>query len=213
MLLFAVLASLGVATAFDRFHPYSDYPNPSPMSNGSCNPLPLGKGFQPLPDTAFQFVHSTQLADMAKHAPTPDGYNRVFVNLHDSSSASIYLGYDTFDSYNSTLCAEKCNTKAGCIAINIFFERAPTKVVGTGCSNPPSTTMIKCVYWGSEINEDNTQNSGFAIMSFIVAISGSNGYVKSTATKNGLVSSSIQIPNYGLPTLLMSAIAVAFSLM
>lgn len=37
--------------------------------------------------------------------------------------------------------------------------------------------MIKCVYWGGQVTQDNAQNFGQKRGNFDVAIAGSNGYV------------------------------------
>lgn len=57
---------------------------------------------------------------------------------------------------------------------------------GTGCGNPPSTTNIKCVFWGGPVTQDNAKNAGQWRTNFQVVIAGSNGYIaKSIAPING----------------------------
>ena len=45
------------------------------------------------------------------------------------------------------------------------------------CPNPPSTTNIKCVFWGGPIGADNTRNKGQCRRDFHAVMAGSNGYV------------------------------------
>ena len=150
----------------------------SPRSDDSCTPLPLGKGPVPSLDSAYSFHAFQPLSDSAKKAPTPSGYRRTFENFHASSTATGFLGYDALDSYNTTACAERCNQKSECVAVNIFFERAPTKKPGPQCANPPSTTLIKCSFWSTAVSEENTDNAGHDERMFQAVIAGSNGYVK-----------------------------------
>ena len=82
------------------------------------------------------------------------------------------------------MCVE-LHSKTNCASVNIFFERDPTLTVGLDCPNPASTTIIKCVFWGSPVSKDNTKNSGYTDNSFVVAIAGSNGYVKEDGASSG----------------------------
>jgi hypothetical protein len=81
--------------------------------------------------------------------------------------------------------------------IPVDFERDPSVDPGTGasgCSNPSSVTMIKCVFWGGPVTSANANNNGqyrnqFQSVSILsvrsqvlltpnrVVIAGSNGYV------------------------------------
>ena len=104
------------------------------------------------------------------------------------------------------------------MAINIYYERDPSVDPGTGstgCTNPPSVTMIKCVFWGGPVNSDNAVNTGQYRNQFQVVITGSNGYVNNTlvsppgyGTANYLGNAAINAPldSYGYNTYLGSAI-------
>jgi hypothetical protein len=81
------------------------------------------------------------------------------------------------------LCAAKCNAINGCISINVLYERSPSLEPGTGdsgCANPSSTTLIKCVFWGGPVNNENAVNRGQWRNKFQVAIAGSNGYTNAS---------------------------------
>lgn len=150
-------------------------------SGGDCSAMPKGKGPVPSPDSPYAFLNSEELASAANKAPTPSGYKQSFKNLHASTTANGYLGYVALDSYDTTLCASKCDEQESCQAINIFFERNPTLQVGSECPNPPSTTYIKCVFWGDLVTKDNTNNTGYTNNAFLVVAAGSNGYNNQTA--------------------------------
>lgn len=110
----------------------------------------------------------------------------------DGGDSYGYLGYTTLQTYDSQACANKCNKINGCISFNIYFERDPTVDPGTGnsgCANPPSTTQIKCVFWGGPVDTDNALNVGQWRNQFQVVIAGSNGYVNNTVA---------QVPGYGM---------------
>ena len=62
----------------------------------------------------------------------------------------------------------------------------PYQDPAAGCTNPPSTTVIKCVFWGGPVSKDNAKNGGQWRNQFQVVIAGSNGYVnKSIAPQDG----------------------------
>jgi hypothetical protein len=151
--------------------------------DANCTELPRGKGPSISPDTSFAFVDSKELAAFANDAPTPSNYTQSFKNLNASSTVDKYLGYIALDSYDTNACASNCTAKDECASINIFFERNPTVQVSTDCPNPPSTTIIKCVFWGSAITELVTQNEGYTDQAFVVAVAGSNGYYNAKAGK------------------------------
>lgn len=98
----------------------------------------------------------------------------------DRLSRYGYLGFTTLTAYDSALCAKKCNAITGCAAFNLYFERDPTVDPGTGCTDPASTTAIKCVFWGGPVTTSNANNYGQYRSSFEVVIAGSNGYVNNT---------------------------------
>lgn len=147
-------------------------------TNGTCGPMPLGKGPVPSPDGPDTFLNSAEISNAAKNAETPPGYKSAFTDLKASSSATNFMGYSTMDSYYTTGCATECNDQQGCTAINVFYERAPTMDVGPECPNPPSTTFIKCALWGGGVDELNANNAGYTDNAFMVVIAGSNGYVQ-----------------------------------
>ncbi|KAI6086509.1 hypothetical protein F4821DRAFT_238405, partial [Hypoxylon rubiginosum] len=146
----------------------------------ACQPLPTGSGPTVTPDTDRAFTRNRAFATVATAAPTPTGYNQTFVNLQARSDAFGYLGFVVLDSYDTGQCADLCNDVfLGCQSFNIFFERDPTLTPGRGCRNPPSTTNIKCVFWGGDLAADTATNqNGEFIANFHVVVAGSNGYMK-----------------------------------
>jgi hypothetical protein len=114
--------------------------------NDSCTPLPLGKGPKSQYDTPSAFLHSAAMSNLSKNAPTPAYFTRSFQDLHASSAGENYLGFVTLNSYDTKTCADNCIGMSECRSINIFYERAPTVKLGNDCSNPPSTTLIKCTF-------------------------------------------------------------------
>jgi len=93
-----------------------------------CSPQPTGAGPIPSPDTASSFLSYAPFAAAASSAPTPSGYLNTFTNLKASNSAYGYMGYTTLDTYSSAACAAECDTRVGCSAFNLFFERDPSVV-------------------------------------------------------------------------------------
>ncbi len=74
---------------------------------------------------------------------------------------------------------------------HLDFERDPTLDPGPNCPNPPSTTNIKCVFWGGPVSTTNANNFGQWRDNFEVVIAGSNGYT---------ISSAPAIDGYGPPS-------------
>ncbi|KAI8960265.1 hypothetical protein F5Y11DRAFT_367547 [Daldinia sp. FL1419] len=147
----------------------------------ACQPNPTGAGPTPSRDTDGAFLNLRAFATIARQAPTPSGYNETFVNLHARSDAYGYLGFITVDSYDTQTCADQCdNVWRGCRGFNIFFERDPSVAPDTGCTNPPSTTNIKCIFWGGLVSTETASNTGQYLADFHVVIAGSNGYMKQT---------------------------------
>jgi len=68
------------------------------------------------------------------------------------------------------------------VYLNIYFERNPCvdPGSGTGCSNPFSNTLIKCVFWGGPVTSANAANTGQWRGDFYVVMAGSNGYINSS---------------------------------
>ncbi|KAL1301923.1 hypothetical protein AAFC00_002386 [Neodothiora populina] len=146
----------------------------------TCVVQPTGYGPVPSPDSAAAFLAYAPFASSASAAAVPAGYVQTFKNLNASNNAYGYLGYTALKSYDSNLCASKCNAINACAAFNIYYERDPTVNPGPNCNNPASTTLIKCVFWGGPVNAGNAQNSGQYRSNFHVVIAGSNGYVNKT---------------------------------
>ncbi|KAH0348540.1 glycoside hydrolase, partial [Aureobasidium melanogenum] len=152
----------------------------------ACAPQPTGVTGDYAPptntadDTVAAFAANTAFAAAALSAPTPSGYSNTFTNLNASNNAYGYLGYTTLSSYDTQKCASKCNAINGCMSFNLYFERDPSVDPGTGCSNPSSVTMIKCVFWGGPVSSSNANNYGQWRNQFQVAIAGSNGYMNNT---------------------------------
>ncbi|KAI4933359.1 uncharacterized protein J4E92_003025 [Alternaria infectoria] len=141
-----------------------------------CSEQPLGKGPVPSPDSPEAFLAMEEISKAATDASTPAGYVSKFKNLKGSNNAVAYLGYKTLDTYDTQACADSCTEKEGCSAFNIFYERDPSVVPADSCSNPASTTVIKCVLWGSPVTAETAVNSGQWRADFHVVIAGSNGY-------------------------------------
>jgi len=109
----------------------------------------------------------------------------VFVEFDAASDGAGYITYASLPAYDVNLCAAKCNAISGCKFCNIFYERDPSVIRGTGtnCLDPPSTTNIKCSLW-SVLKSDPT-NIGQRRGDFQVVIGGSNGYAKSAPDEGG----------------------------
>lgn len=71
------------------------------------------------PDTDTGFLADERYADAATSAPTPSGYVQAFSNLQASNNAYGYMGYTVLDTYDTNLCASKCNAIDGCSSFNL----------------------------------------------------------------------------------------------
>lgn len=91
----------------------------SKVKRAACDPQWTGKGPVPNPDTASAFLAYAPFASAASAAPTPTGYNLAFKNLQAENNALGYMGFTLLDSYDTKLCASKCNEIYGCNAFNI----------------------------------------------------------------------------------------------
>ncbi|THY05458.1 hypothetical protein D6D01_09999 [Aureobasidium pullulans] len=157
----------------------------------TCAPQPAGATSAPTyaadDDNVANFKANTHYDNIALSAQTPSDYSLAFSNKQASSNALGYLGFDTMDEYDVAKCAQQCTAKFGCSSFNIYFERDPSlDPTPQACPDPPSVTMIKCVYWGGQATDSNTVNVGQPRADFKVAIAGSNGYVtKRIATPAG----------------------------
>jgi hypothetical protein len=179
----ATAASSSIAAAADAGTPPAITRRALAPRNETCSPRPLGAGPVPSPDTSSAFLASADLAAWAKNASTPANYTASFTNLHASTTAPKYVGFVELPRYDVANCSALCDARAGCTAINVFFERAPTVVVAQECPDPKSSTLIKCVFWGEAVTAKNTINSGYTEQGFVVAIAASNGYNKGDAVK------------------------------
>ncbi|EUC41388.1 hypothetical protein COCMIDRAFT_8886 [Bipolaris oryzae ATCC 44560] len=129
-----------------------------------CSGQVLGSGPVPSTDTPEAFLAFSKFSDVANGAKIPEGYS--------------YMGYFSLSSYDTEACAAKCSTTKGCLSFNILFERDPEKVPAIACPNPASTTVIKCVLWGTVLSPETATNDGQWRNDFRVVIAGSNGYVR-----------------------------------
>ncbi|RDW75475.1 hypothetical protein BP6252_06617 [Coleophoma cylindrospora] len=148
----------------------------------ACAPQPTGATGAPAvsTDTPSAFLANPAFASLASAAPVPSGYALSFTNLQASNNAYGYMGFTTLSNYNTTLCAAKCSKVNGCMSFNLYFERDPSVDPGTGCEDPASYTMIKCVFWGGPVTTANALNKGQYRSKFQVVIAGSNGYTNTS---------------------------------
>ena len=93
--------------------------NGSKMKRAACDPQWTGKGPIPSPDTASAFLAYGPFASSASAAPTPNGYSLAFKNLQAENNALGYMGFTLLDTYDTQLCAKKCDAIYGCNAFNI----------------------------------------------------------------------------------------------
>jgi hypothetical protein len=170
-------------SALDRVPDRSITPDPTACPG---HRLPQGYGLRPYPDTPSAFETFKAFQDAATKAPIPSGYRAVFTNLDASFSGSHpsnqYLGYTQLQQYDADECAAQCSSMSRCIAINLYFERAPLVDPNPQCKNPPSTTLIKCAFWGEPITIDGTCETGQWRGDFQIVIAGSNSYTQHTYT-------------------------------
>ncbi|KAH7039017.1 hypothetical protein B0J12DRAFT_580526 [Macrophomina phaseolina] len=149
------------------------------LTGWDCCPLPLGKLTPTSPDTVDAFTANTAYTSLANSATTPDGYVSVFTNLQGSSQQDAYRGYSLMDSYDVAGCAAKCTADGGCSGFNIYVERDGTiRPANNVCPDPSSTSLIKCVLWGSTLRAGSASNVGQWQAQFQVAVTASNGYNK-----------------------------------
>ncbi|GAB7345790.1 hypothetical protein MBLNU457_4054t2 [Dothideomycetes sp. NU457] len=136
-------------------------------------------------DTAENFVANPAFGEAATSATTPAGWTETFVNQTGSSQGVMaYMGYSTLDTYDTGACAARCTNTKGCMSFNIYYERDPSVNPTSTCTDPPSTTVIKCVYYGGPVTANSATNTGGYSYDFHVVIAGSNGYVNN-ATPSG----------------------------
>ncbi|KAH6660297.1 hypothetical protein BKA67DRAFT_641420 [Truncatella angustata] len=144
---------------------------PAGKRDGSCNVQPSGAGPVPSPDTPGAFLADPDFSSVAIDAQTPSGFVRSSLNLRGSNSAYASMGHTALDSYDSQTCANKCRAITGCMrSISI------SSATHLFCPDPPSTIVIKCVFWGGPVLNTNANNEGQWRSKFEIVIAGSNGY-------------------------------------
>ncbi|KAI5197148.1 hypothetical protein E4T38_08152 [Aureobasidium subglaciale] len=151
----------------------------------TCVPQPTGAVSASSPDTPDGFKADSRwsAAALDPAAAAPGGYVQTFSNKQASNNAFIYMGFDTFQTYDVASCASRCTSKLGCVSFNMYFERDPSvNPNDASCSDPSSQVMIKCAYWGGPISAANANNFGQTRGSFSVLIAGSNGYVSTSVS-------------------------------
>ncbi|KAK4623881.1 hypothetical protein CLAFUW4_05989 [Fulvia fulva] len=148
------------------------------VRRGDCSPQPAGSYPQVKPDTAEAFVNYPPFHALANSQGPPFPYFEKFRDLNGSTQQSSYLTYMILKQYDVNQCARLCDNADLCTSFNIYVERDPTLDPGPACPNPPSTTNIKCVLWGSSINRQTATNTGQYRQDFHVVIAASNGYDK-----------------------------------
>ncbi|KAK0786779.1 hypothetical protein LTR02_009572 [Friedmanniomyces endolithicus] len=138
-------------------------------------------------DTADNFSSNTAFSDAANGAVTPAGWTLAYANQAGSSQSVYgYMGYSVLSSYDTAACTAECDAIEGCSSVNIYYERDPSVDPTSTCTNPPSSTAIKCVYYGGPVTASSATNDGQWRYDFHVVIAGSNGYVNnSIATPSG----------------------------
>lgn len=159
--------------------PLPDYPYNSTNAQANstdCTPRPIGKGPVPIPDQTWAFLNFPAFEDTSLHAPTPKNWTRVFAADKASRLAVAYIGYSELESYDTNNCSAQCDKIDRCKAINIYFERTPTLHLAYECQDAPSSTVIKCVFWGERLYDTDVRNWGHRDWKFDVIIAGSNGY-------------------------------------
>ncbi|EMC94201.1 hypothetical protein BAUCODRAFT_74996 [Baudoinia panamericana UAMH 10762] len=132
-------------------------------------------------DTVQSWQSNPAFSAAARNASTPYGYTLAF---QDNTASALgvygYMGSLVLDTYDPLFCAGRCDAVAGCQSFNIYFERDPAIQPGKNCTNPPSVTVIKCVYYGGPVTRESAGNMGQYQEDFPVVVAGSNGYVNNS---------------------------------
>ncbi|KAJ9635521.1 hypothetical protein H2199_008524 [Coniosporium tulheliwenetii] len=136
--------------------------------DGDCSKQPVGSGPVPSPDTAAAFISNQDIQDLARSAPTPDGYSLVLSNLDGSLSASVYLGLTTLESYDTLGCQSLYDRTTGCVAFNAYNKAAPPPVLGGfngpfqlgGAINAPYAADGHNTFMGSSYGKNYGQHRG-----------------------------------------------------
>ncbi|KAK5147225.1 hypothetical protein LTR04_000882 [Oleoguttula sp. CCFEE 6159] len=148
-----------------------------------CAIQPDGYGPKVTPDTTGAFLAYPDFHTIAKNAKTPKGYVNTFTDLNAAVNANSYLGLHTLSTYDTLGCSQLCDNTTLCTAFNIYIERDPSLNPTVGqCDNPSSITNYKCTLWGSGVDAAAAVNAGQTRASFVVVITGSNGYAKTNNT-------------------------------
>ncbi|KAH9835104.1 putative carbohydrate-binding -like protein [Teratosphaeria destructans] len=151
-------------------------PTPSTSASDSCVAEPTGYGPLPTPNTAAAFPAFPAFASAANTAPTPPLYWQTYANLNGSQLATpstTYLGYHEIPSYDPATCAALCDATAGCVGVNLYFERDPRVVPAAACPDPEARTAVKCALWGSPVSAAQAVNYGQWRESFHVLVGSS----------------------------------------
>jgi hypothetical protein len=154
-----------------------------------CDPLPYGHGPRPNTDSVLAFLQNPDFSIIARNSAALGYYTSVYSNEYASSVSERYLRYDELEVYSASNCSKQCDQTEGCQAFNIYFERMPTLNLGPKCKTSLSSTMIKCVLWGSKLNESDATNRGYSRWDFEVVIAGSNAYNKGGEAAKSVASS------------------------
>merc|ERR1712230_259531 len=72
--------------------------------------------------------------------------------------------------------AEHCKKDEGCVGFNMYFERSPSYATSDTCRDPPSTTYIKCTFYGFPISTEASTNKQQHRHDFDVVRAGSNAH-------------------------------------
>ena len=143
-------------------------------ATSGCSPQATGYGPVPSPNTEAAFKTNAAFASAASNAVTPSLYQRTFVNLNASESASssnVYMGYYELKSYDPASCTALCDSTSGCVGTNLYFERDPSLLPAAACPNPAALTVIKCALWGSPVTAAQATNDGQYQEQFHVLVS------------------------------------------
>ena len=150
--------------------------NSTSSSSSDCAPLPAGAGPVPPEDNAKAFREYQPFDTAAVEDPIPANYELAFMSLTGTVTGDAYMGRAELDNYDTPACAQQCNDMADCQGFNIYFERSETEDSNSPkCENPPSTTNIRCTFWGKPLMAGDATNTGQWRRGFETAFAGSNG--------------------------------------
>jgi hypothetical protein len=91
-----------------------------------CVAQPTGISYTSDQDTDVGFLTDPYYSQIASAASPPTGYSEAFKNKQGSNNALGYLGFSLMSTYDTSVCAGRCDKINGCQAINIYFERDPS---------------------------------------------------------------------------------------